>query len=133
MMRFLASLAIITLGFVVIPIHSVVAEPTLEMSEMLHKYTIQAGKLIKVKSEVANNTPGTLTFAYIVQIKDSNNVTVQLSWMDGIKVAPKEKIEAMQSWVPEKPGEYTVDIFVWQSIANPDPMSPVRKAIAVVE
>ena len=132
-MRFLASLAIITLGFIIIPIHSVVAEPTLEMSEMLHKYTIQAGKLIKVKSEVANNTPTMLTFAYIVQIKDSNNVTVQLSWMDGIKVAPKEKIEAMQSWVPEKPGEYTVDIFVWQSIANPDPMSPVRKAIAVVE
>lgn len=133
MMRFLASLAIITLGFIIIPIHSVVAEPTLEMSEAPHKYTIQAGKLIKVKSEVANNTPSTLTFAYIVQIKDSDNVTVQLSWMDGIKVAPKEKIEAMQSWVPEKPGEYTVDIFVWQSVANPDPMSPVRKAVAVVE
>lgn len=133
MMRFLAFITIIMLGFIVIPIHSVLAEPTLEMSEMPHKYTIQAGKLIKVKSEVANNTPSILTFAYIVQIKDSNNVTVQVSWMDGIKVAPKEKIEAMQSWVPEKSGEYTVDIFVWQSIANPDPMSPVHKAIAVVE
>jgi len=99
----------------------------------LHTFTIESGKLIKVKSEVTNNTPDTLTLAYIVQIKDSDGVTVQISWMDGIKIAPKEKVQAAQSWIPEEAGEYLVEIFVWESIANPDPMSPVRKAVAIVE
>lgn len=99
----------------------------------LHTFTIESGKLIKVKSEVTNNTPDMLKLAYIVQIKDSDGVTVQISWMDGIKIASKEKVQAAQSWIPEEAGEYLVEIFVWESIANPDPMSPVRKAVAIVE
>lgn len=103
------------------------------MQDSLKKYSIEPGKLIKIKSDVTNNTPSILSFAYIVQVKDSNGITVQLSWMDGIKAAPNEKIEAMQSWIPEEEGEYLIEIFVWESVADPDPMSPVRKAIAVVQ
>lgn len=125
----LALIAVVT----TLQINVAYAFPALEMKEELRTFNIESGKLIKVKSEVTNQTADTLTLAYIVQIKDSDGATVQLSWMDGIKVAPRETVEAMQSWIPEKPGEYIVEIFVWESIANPDPMSPVRKAIAIVE
>lgn len=132
-MRFLASFVILMLAFVAIPIHLAIAQSSTEMSQELHKFTREVGKLTKIKDEVMNNTTGILTFAYIVQVKDSENVTIQLSWIEGVKVAPKEKIEVMQSWIPEKPGQYLVEIFVWKSVTNPDPLSPVRKAIAIVE
>lgn len=128
LMKYLLILAISTLVSTLL-INQAMAEHEGE----LHTFTIESGKLIKVKSEVTNNTPDTLTLAYIVQIKDSDGVTVQISWMDGIKIAPKEKVQAAQSWIPEEAGEYLVEIFVWESIANPDPMSPVRKAVAIVE
>jgi len=127
-MKYLLIFAIATLASTLL-INQAMAEHEGE----LHTFTIESGKLIKVKSEVTNNTPDTLTLAYIVQIKDSDGVTVQISWMDGIKIAPKEKVQAAQSWIPEEAGEYLVEIFVWESIANPDPMSPVRKAVAIVE
>lgn len=127
LMKYLLILAIATLVST-LSINQAMAEHEGE----LHTFTIESGKLIKVKSEVTNNTPDTLTLAYIVQIKDSDGVTVQISWMDGIKIAPKEKVQAAQSWIPEQAGEYLVEIFVWESIANPDPMSPVRKAVAIV-
>ena len=132
-MKLLVLFGLMVLGAIIVPIHMAVGESTLEMPEEVRKFTIEAGKLIKVKSEVMNNTTGILIFAYIVQIKDSEGTTIQLSWMDGIKVAPKEKIQVMQSWIPEKPGEYLVETFVWESITDPDPMSPVRKAMAIVE
>jgi len=132
-MRAIGLFVIIMLAFVVIPIHLAIAQSSTEMPEELQKFTREVGKLTKIKSDVMNNTTSTLTFAYIVQVKDSENVTVQLSWIEGVKVAPKEKIDVMQSWIPEKPGQYTVEIFVWKSITNPDPLSPVRKATAVVE
>jgi hypothetical protein len=122
------------LASLVVPAQIVAAETDIETEDGPRTFTIEfSGKLIKIKSDVENNTTGVLTFAFIVQIKDSDGITVQLSWMDGIKVAPRDKIEAMQSWIPEKPGEYLIEIFVWESIADPDPMSPVRKAIAIVE
>ncbi|MFQ5969980.1 MAG: hypothetical protein ACE5J2_05755 [Nitrososphaerales archaeon] len=127
-MTYLLILAITTLVSTLL-IHQAMAEHEGE----LHIFTIESGKLIKVKSEVTNNTPDMLKLAYIVQIKDSDGVTVQISWMDGIKIASKEKVQAAQSWIPEEAGEYLVEIFVWESIANPDPMSPVRKAVAIVE
>lgn len=132
-MRVLVLPLLLVLALMIIPLHSAIAQSSTEMPEELHKFTREAGKLTKIKSEVMNNTTSTLTFAYIVQIKDSENVTIQLSWIEGVKVAPKEKIEVMQSWIPEKPGQYTVEIFVWKSVTNPDPLSPVRKATAVVE
>ena len=128
LMKYLLIIAVATLVSTLL-INQAMAEHEGE----LHTFTIESGKLIKVKSEVTNNTPDTLTLAYIVQIKNSDGVTVQISWMDGIKIAPKEKVQAAQSWIPEEAGEYLVEIFVWESIANPDPMSPVRKAVAIVE
>ncbi len=132
-MRILVLLVLIELGLMIIPVYSAAAQSSAEMPEELHKFTREVGKLTKIKSEVMNNTTSTLTFAYIVQIKDSKNVTIQLSWIEGVKVAPKEKIGVMQSWIPEKSGEYIIETFVWKSVTNPDPLSPVRKAIAVVE
>jgi len=133
LMRILALFLLIMVGAIIVSVNVAAAQSALEMQQELSKFTREVGKLTKIKSDVTNNTTETLSFAFIVQIKDSDGVTVQLSWMEGVKVAPREKIGVMQSWIPEEAGEYLVEIFVWESIANPDPMSPVRKAVAIVE
>ncbi len=84
-----------------------------------------AGELALVESVLTSNMNRNQTFAYIVQIKDAKEVTLQLSWLDGM-LEPMQKFRATQSWVPPAEGNYIVEIFVWSSVADPDPLSPVR-------
>lgn len=65
-------------------------------------------------------------FAYVVQIKDANRVTVLLAWLNG-QIQRNEELKVSQSWVPEE-GHYFIEAFVWAAIDNPDPLSPVRES-----
>ncbi len=87
---------------------------------------VSVGKQVTVRSNLENTQDGSQEFAYIVQIKDSNDIVVQLAWSEGT-LGPKETFGPSQSWVPEKADKYTVQIFVWQSISKPMPLSPVTQ------
>lgn len=85
----------------------------------------KVGDRVGIRSTVSNGQSVEQQFAYIVQIKDSNAVTVQLSWLTGT-LKPEQSMEVIQSWVPNTAGQYTAEIFVWQSEDNPVALSPVR-------
>ena len=91
-------------------------------------YKIQVDKQIMIVADVANNQDRQQAFAYIVQIKDQNDVTVSLSWLTGM-LSPFQTFSPAQSWIPSLPGKYDVEIFVWSSIDNPDALSPPQKII----
>ena len=62
-------------------------------------------------------------FAYLIQIQDSEGVTVSLSWIAG-SLSPGQSFSPSASWTPTDVGTYTVTAFVWESIDNPTALSP---------
>lgn len=80
------------------------------------------GQQVLVQSTVNNNQDMIQEYAYIVQIKDSDDIVVSLSWVQG-SINPKQSLKVAQSWLPDSSGEYLVQIFVWQSVTNPLPLT----------
>ncbi|MDH2908182.1 MAG: hypothetical protein PXX83_08825, partial [Candidatus Nitrosotalea sp.] len=84
---------------------------------------INVNQQIQVVSDVTNQQNKDQPFAYLVQIQDSNGITVSLSWITG-SMAPGQTLNLGQSWLPITAGTYTAQIFVWQSISSPNALSP---------
>ena len=84
---------------------------------------ISMNQQIQIVSDVTNQEKNEQPFAYLVQIQDSNGITVSLTWITGTMV-PKQTLNLGQSWLPITPGTYTAQIFVWESITNPNALSP---------
>lgn len=84
------------------------------------------GMQILIQSDVKNTLSTDQQFTYIVQIKDSGGATVMISWMIGTLPAGKEYAVA-QSWLVENKGQYTAEVFVWQSLSNPVILAPMQK------
>ena len=84
------------------------------------------GMQILIQSDVRNNLSTDQQFSYIVQIKNSQGATIMISWMTGTLPAGKQYAVA-QSWLVENTGEYTAEVFVWQSISNPVILAPMQK------
>ncbi len=84
------------------------------------------GMQVLIQSNLANSLSTDQQFAYIVQIKDSAGATVMISWMTGTLPANKQYTVA-QSWLAENKGDYTAEVFVWQSLSNPVILAPSVK------
>jgi hypothetical protein len=84
---------------------------------------VKVGQQIQVTADLANGQDVDQPFAYLVQIQDANGVTVSLSWITGTLTAG-QSLNPAQSWTPSAAGTYTAQIFVWQSIDNPNALSP---------
>jgi len=86
-------------------------------------WQVPVNKQVQVAADVSNGLDRDQSFAYLVQIKNQNDVVVQLSWLTGT-LTPGQSLNPSQSWTPTTPGSYTAEIFVWNSISNPDALSP---------
>ena len=84
---------------------------------------ISVDNQVQIVADVRNSQEKIQPFAYLVQIQDENDVTVSLAWLTG-SLSPKQMLSPALSWIPEYPGTYTVTIFVWESIDNPEALSP---------
>jgi len=78
---------------------------------------------IEITSDVTNSQDRNQNFAYIVQLKNDEGVTISLAWITGA-LSPNQRLSPALSWTPDKAGMYTAEIFVWESINNPDALSP---------
>jgi len=88
---------------------------------------------VQIVADLTNNQNRVQPFAYLVQIQDENGVTVSLSWITG-SLEPGQFMNPSQSWTPTSTGKYTAQIFVWESVDNPDALSvPLTIKISVVE
>ncbi len=94
---------------------------------------INVGQEIQLQSTAAGNLTSDQPFAYIVQIKDEDGITVKLAWVDG-SLSPNEPADLAIRWVPEGPGKYNVTIFIWKNLADPSPFAePIRASVEVKE
>jgi hypothetical protein len=84
---------------------------------------VSVNQQIQIVSDVTNQENKEQPFAYLVQVQDSNGITVSLTWITGTMI-PKQTLNLGQSWLPTTPGTYTAQVFVWESITNPNALSP---------
>ena len=92
----------------------------------------KVGEKIFIKTEIENMLQANQDYVYAVQVKDSNQVTVLLAWKNS-SVAPLARSTPAAAWTPESEGTYNVEIFVWSSMIDPEPLSTqVGETILVI-
>ncbi|MDE1765833.1 MAG: SIR2 family protein [Thaumarchaeota archaeon] len=78
---------------------------------------------IHMASDLVNDQNKDQPFAYLVQVQDDKGITVSLTHISGT-VSSKQSSPVTQRWIPTLPGNYTIQIFVWRSIENPNALCP---------
>ena len=86
------------------------------------------GQQLQVVAEIENKQDYDQPFVYLVQVKDSADTVMTLSWFKG-SITINQKLTVSQSWSPTEPGAYTIETFVWRSLDNPIPLVQSSKAI----
>jgi hypothetical protein len=93
--------------------------------------SISVGQQVMFKSTIQSSMHVKQQYAYIVQVKDSNGYTVVLSWLSGYLDARSSESTSI-AWTPDTIGKYTLEIFLWESVAKPIPLSEEKKSVLVV-
>ena len=101
------------------------SEPVLVDSNGQSVSQVLTGQQVIIQSEVVNAQSKKQPFVYIVQVKDSNGVTVSLSWL-AAELPANDSLKVTQSWLPLASGGYRVEIFVWESFDKPTVLSSSR-------
>jgi len=84
---------------------------------------ININQQVQIAANVTNNQEIDQKFVYIVQIKDTEDVVIQLVWIEGLELKPDQTFSPAVSWKPESSGSFVVQIFVWISLINQDALS----------
>ena len=88
--------------------------------ELIERLDIgQTGMLF---SKVKNTIDFSQEFTYIVQIKNEDNNVISLSWVTG-EAMPSQELGMSVSWMPQEPGKYFIERFVWNSIQRAIPLT----------
>ena len=88
---------------------------------------------VMIMADLSNGQDRDQKFAYIIQIRDENGVVIALSWITG-SLTPGQSFSPALSWTPISAGTYTIQIFVWESVNNPDALSvPLLLSVDVVD
>ena len=85
--------------------------------------TLLVDEQIMIMADISNNQDVQQNFAYITQVKNDDNVVISLSWLTG-SLSPRQMFSPAQSWIPTESGIYHIQVFVWESITNPEALSP---------
>ena len=85
--------------------------------------TVAVDQQVQITADLSNGQDRDQDFAYLIQIQDSDGVTVSLSWIAG-SLSPGQSFSPSASWTPTSAGTYDVTAFVWESIDNPTALSP---------
>jgi|GEM_PF-5937849 len=86
---------------------------------------LNTGDTAIIRNKITNAMNSNNEFAYITQVKNSDEITVSLSWIRS-ELKANETVKVESTWIPDSPGTYYVENFVWTAIDNPDPLSPTR-------
>jgi hypothetical protein len=80
-----------------------------------HVSNVSVEQTVLVQTRITNNLDQDQPFTYIVQVKDSNELTVMLTWIKG-SIYARDSFNSGISWTPESKGDYSIEVFVWKNI-----------------
>ena len=86
---------------------------------------------IQITGDVTNVQNIEQPFIFIIQIRDQKDSVVHLSWVGGA-LFPLQTLSPAISWIPVNSGKHIIQIFVWDSLINADPLSPMLKHRIIV-
>ncbi|MGH9922594.1 MAG: hypothetical protein ACRD38_07565 [Nitrososphaerales archaeon] len=101
-------------------------------AEDVPTFTAKVGQLKKITFKITNGAGVQQPFFHFIQVKNPSGIPEQLSWVGGLLLVDQE-IRPQQSWIPEKVGEYTIEIFVFACFELCSPLSPVLTMKVIVE
>ena len=84
---------------------------------------VSVDQQVQITADLSSGQDKDQDFAYLIQIQNSDGVTVSLSWIAGA-LSSGQSFSPSGSWTPTSAGTYTVTAFVWESIDNPTALSP---------
>jgi hypothetical protein len=99
-----------------VALFSVVLIATAYATEESPTFKAKVGELKKITFKLKINAPLKQDFVYVIQVKDEEGFTKQLSWVTGSFQAGQE-MQVQQSWIPEKAGKYDVEILLFRCIS----------------
>lgn len=85
-------------------------------------YEIRADQRVQVVNNIKNNEDYLQEFVCIIQISDSKDSIISLSWMGG-QLSAGQSFEVAQSWMLQKGGDYKIETFVWRSLDDTRPLA----------
>jgi hypothetical protein len=94
--------------------------------------SLHVGQEIAVQSMLTNHGTSEQNYTYLVQVLNNKGGTEYLEGTSASMVANQTFTEA-QVWIPKDPGTYTVQVFVWQSLASAIPLTNVIQTPITVE
>ena len=83
---------------------------------------LEIGQTGMLFSKVKNIIDFSQEFTYIVQIKNEDDNVISLSWVTG-EAMPSQELGMSVSWMPQEPGKYSIERFVWNSIQGAIPLT----------
>jgi hypothetical protein len=84
------------------------------------------GQQIGVESNLTNNGKSEQKFTYLVQVMDNKGKT---DFLEGISASmlSHQSFTASQVWIPKDVGQYTVRVFVWDSLSSAIPLTTMHE------
>jgi hypothetical protein len=89
------------------------------------------GTQIGVESILTNHGKSEQKFSYVVQVLDSNGGTDFLQAFSASMLA-NQSFTASQFWIPQSTGQYTIQVFVWNSLSSAIPLTDVLNTQIIV-
>ena len=82
------------------------------------------GSQIGVQSILTNHGKSEQKFSYVVQVLDKNGATDFLEVFSA-SMLTNQSFTASQVWIPKTTGQYTIQVFVWDSLSSAIPLTDV--------
>ena len=89
-------------------------------------------RLVVIQCKMTNLESITHNYTFIVQVKDENGVIVSFSFITG-KIYSGESMTPGISWTPSAPGNYTVEVYVWENFTTMKPLAKKQVTNATVK
>ncbi len=120
------------IGTVVSPLEKVSMNECKTVDSFGNQLTnITVDQQIQITCDLENGQDKEQQFAYLVQIKNSDDVTVYLSWITGT-LLPAQMLSSSLSWSPQITGPYDATMFVWENLDGSMPLtSPISLTLNV--
>ena len=80
------------------------------------------GTQIGVQSMLTNHGSSNQKFTYVVQVLDNNGGTDKIDFFS-FSILPNQSWNASQVWTPQTTGQYTIQVFVWDSLTSAIPLT----------
>jgi len=99
---------------------------TLSITSVQSVFAESVNQQISISTDFSNDQNTSQTFAYILQITDSDNVVQSISFVTGM-LGSGQTLEQTLSWIPQTEGTFTASTFLWDDLNDP------QSALSVAE